>query len=186
MRCKQLKSSSYEKTIDVNIGSMPFVIDEDAYARLGDYLIDVRNRLPDSEVSDVMEDIKSRIADIFTENIKTTSGIVTIELVHRMISIIGSPSTFGDMGNDPLFTPPTTPYAGERRLYRSRNRNILAGVCGGISDYFGIDALAVRIITVILAFAAGLTIWIYLILWIIIPLAPISSSYFNRKAYERR
>lgn len=105
MRCKQLKSSSYEKTIDVNIGSMPFVIDEDAYARLGDYLIDVRNRLPDSEVSDVMEDIKSRIADIFTENIKTTSGIVTIELVHRMISIIGSPSTFGDMGNDPLFTP---------------------------------------------------------------------------------
>lgn len=110
-----------------------------------------------------------------------SSGVVTMELVLNVISIIGSPNSFGERSSSRHFTPPTPTYVENKRLYRSRSNRILAGVCGGISEYFGIDVVAMRIIAVILTFAAGLTLWIYLILWIVVPLAPIRSSYFNNR-----
>lgn len=59
----------------------------------------------------------------------------------------------------------------ERRLYRSQDDRIIAGVCGGLAKYFDIDPTIVRIITVLLAFfSAGGVIVAYIILAIVIPL----------------
>ncbi len=57
------------------------------------------------------------------------------------------------------------------RLYRSRN-GALAGVCGGLARYFGLDAGLLRIAALILFLFGGLSFWAYLILWIIVPLEP--------------
>jgi phage shock protein C len=60
-----------------------------------------------------------------------------------------------------------------RRLYRSRNQRMLAGVCGGIAEYFNIDVTIVRLIWAILSlstFGSGLL--IYIISAIIIPERP--------------
>lgn len=57
-----------------------------------------------------------------------------------------------------------------KRLYRSRDERWLAGVCGGIGDYFGIDATVVRVLFVLAFFVFGGGLWVYLILWLIIPL----------------
>ena len=57
------------------------------------------------------------------------------------------------------------------RLYRSRD-GIVAGVCGGIADFFGLDAFLVRLATLILILSGGLSFWVYIILWLIIPKAP--------------
>lgn len=58
----------------------------------------------------------------------------------------------------------------ENKLYRSKSNRIVAGVCGGIGDYFGIDPTIVRLITVILTFATFFTVIIaYLVCAIIIP-----------------
>ncbi len=57
------------------------------------------------------------------------------------------------------------------RLYRSRD-GIVAGVCGGIADFFGLDAFLIRLVTLILILAGGLSFWVYIILWLIIPKAP--------------
>ncbi len=46
---------------------------------------------------------------------------------------------------------------------------MIAGVCGGLADYFGIDPTIVRIIFVVLALAGGPGILIYLALWVILP-----------------
>lgn len=46
---------------------------------------------------------------------------------------------------------------------------MIAGVCGGLADYFNIDPTLVRLIMVLLAFGATAGIWIYLIAAIIIP-----------------
>ena len=50
-----------------------------------------------------------------------------------------------------------------KTLYRASIDKKIFGVCGGIAHYFGIDSTLVRLITVILVFAAGLSVWVYLI-----------------------
>ena len=61
----------------------------------------------------------------------------------------------------------------EKRLYRSRKDRYVAGVCGGIAEYFHIDPVIVRIIAFILLLPGGLPGLVpYLILWIIIPENP--------------
>ena len=57
------------------------------------------------------------------------------------------------------------------RLYRTR-ASIIAGVCGGLADYFGLDRTLIRIATAILILFGGLSLWVYIILWILIPKAP--------------
>lgn len=60
----------------------------------------------------------------------------------------------------------------EKRLYRSRSQRMLAGVCGGIAEYFKIDPTLVRLGWVIFCFAAGSGIIAYIIAAIIIPENP--------------
>lgn len=59
-----------------------------------------------------------------------------------------------------------------KRLYRSEENKIVGGVCGGIGEYFEIDPVLVRIITVLLIMAPGIGILAYIIGWIIIPKRP--------------
>ncbi len=60
-----------------------------------------------------------------------------------------------------------------KRLYRSRKDRMIAGVCGGIAEYFNIDPVIVRIIALILLLPGGLPGLIpYIILWIAVPEAP--------------
>lgn len=56
------------------------------------------------------------------------------------------------------------------RLYRSRSNRKIAGVCGGLAEYFSIDPVLMRVVWIILLFAtAGTMIAIYLLCWVIIP-----------------
>jgi phage shock protein C len=57
----------------------------------------------------------------------------------------------------------------ENRLTRSETDKIIAGVCGGIAAYLGIDSVLVRLAFVVLLFASGIGFPIYLILWVIMP-----------------
>jgi phage shock protein PspC (stress-responsive transcriptional regulator) len=61
---------------------------------------------------------------------------------------------------------------GKKKLYRSRDERWLVGVCGGIGEYFDIDATVIRVIFVLATFLLGGGLWIYIILWIIMPLTP--------------
>lgn len=57
-----------------------------------------------------------------------------------------------------------------KKLYRNTNEKIIAGVCSGIADYFGIDKTIVRLIWAILTcFSISGLFWVYIICWIIIP-----------------
>jgi phage shock protein C len=64
-----------------------------------------------------------------------------------------------------------------KRLYRSRKDRMIAGVCGGIANYFHMDPTAVRLIFIVLSLLGlGAFIIIYLICWIVIPNAPWDST----------
>ncbi|MCB8942736.1 MAG: PspC domain-containing protein [Ardenticatenaceae bacterium] len=56
------------------------------------------------------------------------------------------------------------------RLTRSETDRLLAGVCGGIAAYIGVDSVLVRAAFLILLFASGIGLPMYLIMWIIMPL----------------
>ena len=61
----------------------------------------------------------------------------------------------------PLTSPP-------RQLRRSRQDKVLAGVCGGLARYLGIDPVVIRILMVVLIFA-GVGVVAYIVAWIVIP-----------------
>ena len=61
---------------------------------------------------------------------------------------------------------PERPY---RRLTLSVTDKKIAGVCGGIAEYFGIDANMVRLIAVLLALFGGSGLLIYVVAWIMMP-----------------
>ncbi len=59
----------------------------------------------------------------------------------------------------------------KKRLYRTRN-GVFAGVCGGIAEFFGLNASTIRWVTLLLILFGGLSIWVYIILWLIVPKKP--------------
>jgi phage shock protein C len=57
----------------------------------------------------------------------------------------------------------------KRRLYRSQSDKMIAGVCGGLAEYFNIDPVIIRILFVVLTIGPGVGILAYIILWIVVP-----------------
>ena len=56
----------------------------------------------------------------------------------------------------------------KRRLYRSDKNRVIAGVCGGLGEYFAIDPIIFRLLFLVFLFA-GFGILIYIIAWIFVP-----------------
>lgn len=61
---------------------------------------------------------------------------------------------------------------GQPRLYRSKRDRVIAGIGGGLGDYFGLDPVWFRIGFVVLTLTGGSGLLIYLVLWLVIPEAP--------------
>ena len=59
-----------------------------------------------------------------------------------------------------------------KRLYRSRTDKKIAGVAGGLAEYFSVDPTLVRVLLVLLAIFGGGGLLAYLLMWIIVPLEP--------------
>jgi phage shock protein C len=59
-----------------------------------------------------------------------------------------------------------------KKLYRSTTDKIIGGVCGGLAEYFGMDATLMRLIFVVAALLGGPGILVYIIMLIVVPQAP--------------
>lgn len=75
---------------------------------------------------------------------------------------------------DPEETKSEQPKSAEpvKKIYRSQYDRVIAGVCGGIADYFNIDLILVRVIFVLAIFFGGSGVIAYLAAWIVIPENP--------------
>lgn len=152
-----------KETIQANIGSVAFTLDRDAYDTLKTYLDELRRRLPDTET---LDDIERHFAEIFRERIASPMQVVTLGMVREAIGRMGSPADFGEQRERAAESP------APRQLRRSVADRSLAGVCGGLAEFFGVDSLLVRIVTLLLILFGGLSVWVYIVLWIIVPEAP--------------
>jgi phage shock protein PspC (stress-responsive transcriptional regulator) len=68
--------------------------------------------------------------------------------------------------------PAPTTAAAERRLVRRPEGKMIAGVCTGLAAYLGVDVVAIRIAAVLLAVFTGVGLVAYLVMWIVMPMAP--------------
>ena len=57
----------------------------------------------------------------------------------------------------------------EKNLRRSRTDKMIAGVCGGLGKYFGLDSTILRLVFVLLLIFAGTGLLAYLVMWLVIP-----------------
>lgn len=75
-----------------------------------------------------------------------------------------------------------------KKLYRSNNDKMIAGVCGGLAEYFEIDSTLVRLLFLALLIFGGGGILIYIIMWIVVPKKPYiindTKDYRNSGSYN--
>lgn len=175
-----------KKTISINLNGILFYIDEDAYERLSAYLNRLKKHFAHYEDSvEIINDIEARIAEILKEKVKNTKEIKNIDDVNEAIAMMGEPSQIdnedsANSGENSTHEKYEQRRNTNKRLYRDADNRILGGVCAGMAAYLGIDSLWIRILFLFLIFT-GFGILIYLILWIVVPLAQTPSERLEMK-----
>lgn len=61
-----------------------------------------------------------------------------------------------------------------KKLRRSTTNRMIAGVCGGLAEYFNVDPVVVRIVFLLLFMFGSGGLWVYLLLWLVVPEASTS------------
>ncbi|MFN8145421.1 MAG: PspC domain-containing protein [Bacteroidia bacterium] len=174
------------KTVTVNIGGIVFHIDENAYERFKQYLEAIRSHFTTAEGRDeIMQDIESRIAEMFQERVKDSKQVITLEDVEEVTIQMGRPDQFGDESarEEPSHAERAAVTEGpvKRRLFRNPDDKLLGGVCSGIANYFDIDAVWVRLAFAFVFFVFGSGFLLYILLWIIVPEAKTTAEKLQMK-----
>ncbi len=161
------------KILNINLGGYAITIDDDAFEHLQGYLDSIRRRFSESEGRDeIMRDIESRLGELITTSMGNRT-IVMLPDVEAAIEIMGKPE---DFGGEPV-EKTTTGKSGKktftpgRRLYRDEDDAVIAGVCSGLTAYFGLpDTIWMRLIFIFLALISfGFWVPAYILLWILVP-----------------
>ncbi|MCK0146585.1 PspC domain-containing protein [Arenibacter sp. F26102] len=160
------------KTININLANLFFHIDEVAYSKLQRYLEAIKRSFANTSGSDeIIADIEARIAELFHEKMENERQVITEKEVDEIIGIMGQPEDY--MVDEDIFEdqPKTSKNQGRvRKLYRDVDNKYIGGVSAGLGHYFGIDALWVRLLWILLTiFSWGGFVFIYGLLWILIP-----------------
>lgn len=162
-----------KKTISIHLMGTNFLVEEDAYELVHNYLERLKASLKNStDLQEIIEDVELRIAELATNYLKDKKEIVTFKEMKTILATLGEPEEFLDE-SDAEFVR-TNDYQSsrnERRLFRDADNGVIGGVCLGLAAYFKVDVVFVRIIMVLLGLVGGFVIPLYIILWIVIPRA---------------
>jgi phage shock protein PspC (stress-responsive transcriptional regulator) len=177
-----------KKTFTINISGTVFHIEEDAFEKLQEYLQSLKTFF-DTQVGgqEILQDIELRIAELLQEKIAGGQEAVTVEWVDEIMQRMGNPEDFTDQeqaGNAEA-APQTKKAKTKKRLYRDDENRVLGGVCSGMSAYFDIDPVFLRILFVLLIFlGVGVSAIVYLILWIVVPKAQTTTQRLEMRGEE--
>ncbi|MDI9257171.1 MULTISPECIES: PspC domain-containing protein [Flavobacterium] len=164
------------KTVNINIGGLFFHIDEDAFQKLSRYFDAIKRSLSNSSgKEEIMKDIEMRVAELLTEKQKSDKHVINLKDVDEVIVVMGQPEDYR-IDDDATEAKTDFNYTNRRKkLYRDKDNGLIGGVCTGLGHYFGIDAVWIKILFLILAFTSfGLL--AYIILWIATPKAVTTSE----------
>lgn len=182
-----------EKTINITLGGFMFILEEDAYKKLDDYLNSIKEHYRLSgEEKDIVNDIESGVAEKFSERTGAHKKVISLGDVEEIIGIMGTVREIAAEDNNSDKDAPvrsarsgqdeggetgrTSEEPSRKRLYRNPDDTIMAGVCSGLAVYFGIDPVFIRILFIVFTFFNGIGILVYIIFWMIMPSAKTGSQ----------
>lgn len=169
-----------KKTINVAIGGCSFIIDEDAYDTLNDYLERSKEAIERTNGRrEVLEEMEVKIAD----ELKWKLGgkqVVDLAMAQKVIGQLGYPEgyeteekTEEKVGENKQgeSTGRTTCDDGRpaRKLFRDPDGKKIAGVCSGLALFLGIDVVLIRVLFLIAFICGSAGFWIYVVVWIAAP-----------------
>lgn len=175
-----------KQVININFQGRVVPIEVSAYEILKSYIDSLSRHFAGEDGKDeIINDIESRIGELFQERISKGSTCITDEDVNAIIRSMGRPEDFeteepsstanseNNQQSSGDHTNAQSSFAnqGSKRLYRSENHKLIGGVCGGLANYFNIDVVVVRVVALILFFSFGFGFLAYIILWIAVPSA---------------
>ncbi len=161
-----------KKTVKITIKGFSYHLDEDAYQALNDYLQAIGKQFASNEESkEIIEEVECRIAEIFTDWTSDQKQVITLEDISRLIKILGKPNDFASGEEEETNAHNASSEKVNGKVYRDKDNAVFGGVCSGLGNYFAIDPLLLRLLFVILVLFYGLSLWAYIILWIVIPAA---------------
>ncbi|MEP6927608.1 MAG: PspC domain-containing protein [Ginsengibacter sp.] len=170
------------KVININFQGAVVPIEETSYELLKQYIESLRHYFANEEGRDeIINDIESRISELFQELLKKGSTCITDDDVNAIIKNMGRPQDFEEAENGEQYNNIGSKQKANdekkensfqdnwnwkgKRLYRDENNKILGGVCSGIAAYFGIDPVIVRVLFIV----SGIGFLLYILLWIFVP-----------------
>ena len=166
-----------KKVININFQGRVVPIEETSYDLLKQYTDSLRIYFANEEGRDeIINDIESRIGELFQERIKNGATCITDDDVNGIINNIGRPQELADAdnasgsgsyskGEQSQGTYQQTAFITGKRLYRDANNKILGGVCSGIAAYFNIEPIIVRLVFIF----SGIGFLAYILLWAFVP-----------------
>jgi phage shock protein PspC (stress-responsive transcriptional regulator) len=160
-----------KKTLNIGIGGKSFIIDEDAYERLKDYLGTFRSRLKDDQGQEVMDDIEARIAELLLTNLRSGQQSVSLDMINQITTQLGMPDGKPENATNNYECKEETNMEPVKKLYLDVENRKLGGVCSGLAAYFDIDVTLIRIIFLALLLCGSFGFWLYIIIWIVAPKA---------------
>ena len=158
----------------INIGGIIFHIDVDAYDQLKRYFEDLKKKFGTNSTSkEIINDIELRIAELLQEKLHENKEAISLEDVEAVIKIMGAPEDIDaeDIEEEQQNTNNTNKRFAQKQLYRDADNRVFGGVCSGMAHYFKIDPVILRVLTVAFTLTFGIGLFIYIILWIVIPKA---------------
>ena len=166
------------KTVTINLAGLVFYIEENAYQILKEYLSAIKSHFKNEEgCEEIVSDIEARLAELLKANTHEGKQVLLESDVQAAIKIMGKPEDFTDESSDTEARDSSQENRNfaykthTRRVFRDGDNKILGGVCSGMASYFDTDPLWIRLALVVLFFGFGSGLLLYIILWIIIPVA---------------
>jgi phage shock protein PspC (stress-responsive transcriptional regulator) len=174
-----------KKIININFQGRVIPIEETAFEILKDYIESLRIYFANEEGRDeIINDIESRIAELFSDRLKRNETCITDEDVNVVINNMGRPKDLEEAEGTQASAAASATSAtgstqgakyqsasqvpGGRSLSRASNDKIIGGVAAGLASYFGIDPAIMRLLFVLFLFM-GFGLLLYIILWIVVP-----------------
>lgn len=181
LRHQLIKKQTMKKVVNAGIGGRSFTLDEDAYQRLNIYLDHFRQRLKVSSTSqgqtgEVMDDLESRISELFLKELSSPSEVVNIAMVCKVTTQLGMPdgsSEADDFQYQDCYQQEEncSSSTNTKKLFRDEDNKVIGGVASGLAAYLNLDITLVRVIMLALLLAGSLGFWLYIFIWIIAPVA---------------
>ena len=180
-----------DKTKNISLGGFSFLIEENAYTALSQYLAEVRQHLQhNSDRDEIIFDVEQRMAELLKDRTANREVIMHQDVLY-LIEVLGKPEQYvedeeADKATNAAPEATAKAFSANKPLYRDIDDCKIGGVLSGMAHYFNISPTMLRIafaVCLILSFVVSYR-WIflfngvswaiiilYILLWMIVPAA---------------